>query len=247
MKKFLIHGIPLMVTVGLIIVRIPPVAKKLDDVILGTIVYGILVICTLINYKLTTIAPYKKLEKLKEKSWPKLDPPGDKFLEHYAEYKLSMNIMVAETQLFYAIEPSLIPNLLRLRLWGKVFDVVWQRGPNRVPPGFRLTVNQGNCGACYKGTHKFSSTVLTPETIKNFKLSKKQQKKVDDLTIVVSYRIEIDVPKGNKRKPVTLGILNVESREEAAKILISDTEKQQELYTHMQNFGTVCAELWIVL
>ncbi len=251
--KFIIYILTPILTILLLVIKIEFFEKLIiaidpDAPLYLTIA---LVLGSLYVYYINFASPYKKLQTISEKRWDALKKITDSLFKEYKQYGLSFNIMIPRRKYFRLMEPKTPGSKERKFQFGvEVFEVIWTYGNSGVHKDFKLTVNQGLCGSAYKSGVKTSlayihGIALNSAQLGNYNLTSDQIEKTKKLIIVVSCPISIEQKSAKDLKDKVVGILNVESNNEASESLVTDVIKQAEFYEKIVYLADIYSRLHI--
>ncbi len=271
MNKFLILFLTPLVAILLIILKIPALESRIEDINPNAPFYiSIFLICaTVVNYYVYIYSPYKRFERLAINKWNTLDEQIKRISETYSNYgELSFNLMIEKVTLCYAIEPedvketinkmsstkkkiwtaiyktTFLPFDKKFRLIGKVFNIIYQAGNTPVDQRFKITRNQGVCGEVFKsGSRTRGVSLKDADIIKSFNFNPEQIELTKDLVIVVSTPIRIVSKQINKQKFKVIGVLNVESKSPASEQLITDKDIRWVFFRNIEDIANLYRSL----
>lgn len=198
---------------------------------------------TVFTYYATMYSPYTRYEELAKKRWLMLDYYADIMLSTYSDYNISFNILIPKRRYLFMIEPKRSDTSKRkLTLTGKVFDVVWSRGEG-VNKKLKLTTKQGVSGAVYEeGKRMISKNFMVSES-EHSNFTDYQIDICNDLKMLTSCPIIVNLAKVYKRKTYVLGVLNVEGSSENSVKLIKDPVLREKFHNDVYNLSKICATL----
>jgi hypothetical protein len=251
-SKSIVYFLAPAVTIILGLMKIPNFTEKW--VPKGTFLAGFLdyftIAGTVLIYYFSIWAPHRKYEKAKKSKWEALEKLAKVLSEDYADYNLSINIMLVKRSIFYRIEPKQgMPEKTKISVYGKVFTKARELTGYGLPIHLRLTLNQGVCGKALREgseTSKFNvkGVVLIPEfltpqieTDNNF--TTKQRFLTKDVVFVASCPLIIKKKEEDGFKKKQLGVLNVESKELASAQFFVDPELRNKFYEKIANLGNI--------
>lgn len=228
---------------------------------------------TLTIYINNILIPYKKYEKSVGKKYKLLDELVKELNAEYPLFKFTCNVMFLKHRYWLFIEPrkDKAPNhsikwlarIFKKRransnslgkrrfMWsGNVLEIVYGEA---VHPKFKLTENQGICGEAIREAKNTSiesilGQALTEGSADNdFNFNEEQKRMTKGLCTVISCPLIIREREGDQQKVTRLGVLNLESKEEASKaIFLKDNEGAKiEIFTKIERIGKTFINLHV--
>lgn len=235
MKKFIVLVLTPLISISVIVLKIPKIDNYLEQTIGadGSLWIGIALVATsLFVYYLNIGVPFLINEKLAKNRWQAIKKTVDNFITTYKDHMdLNVNILKPKTKYLVLLEPTKNDKTkAKLSFRRKVFKLVWQDENSSYDPSFRFTTNQGLCGNVFSEGGKTKSVIFGSNHTYKFYFTEKQEKSTEDLTTLASCPIKSFNYEGHGQDKKVLGVINVESKSPEAAIYLSNEENRARFH-----------------
>jgi len=193
-------------------------------------------ICGILTFIFTVLLPLRW--RLKRKIYNTIEKNLLLMSNSYGGIKFSANIMRVRTSYFVMREPQENDkSKTKFQFRQRIFWVEQEFGADKIPRKFRLTTNQGVCGEAYRSEAssdepKVISAIFADgyNQDKDMNFTTQQIEATKDLFTVSSCPLIMQKKRGGISVPTTIGVLNIQSKEEKSVHLLTDVNNAKNRF-----------------